>query len=246
MQERIRLPEGIDRLENSVFEILRRWAKSEDYLFFESYWDKFKAKGKDLTCEHVARTLIISTNTALSTGTVNPRAMVYSAFLHDVGKLDDRIPEGLLNLKRPPTPEELELIRMHSRWGYDQLISQGHYFSALSALLHHKFTKGYPNILPSPILPVEIGEKTRIAGEHCARLVSLCDCFEAARYRENCFASGYPKRLGEREVKDVLLRENADLASLIVKLSSEGIFDIGIPISEVDINYTHEKSNPPL
>jgi len=115
---------------------------------------------------------------------------------------------------------------MHPLLGYGMLLEQNHPFSALAALLHHRFTKGYPEILPDPILPIKVDDTTISSARVYARYTGLADCYDAAKYRNNCHKSDKQRKRTSSEARDILLEENKDLAVLIDGLIKEGIFDL--------------------
>jgi len=219
-------PEKLKDLENPLFGLIREHVKPEEVQFLMDYWDRFKAKDIE-TAEHSGRACIMGYNLGQFTRMFSPRTMIYSSFCHDVGKLSDQIPVELLQIKgRKPSDQEMGIIRQHPLLGYKMLLDQDHPFSALAALLHHWFTKGYPEVLPDPILPMELGQKTIWAAESSARIVALADCYDAARYRNNCHGSLIQRKKNPAEIRKSLLEENRDLEDLINNLAKEGIFDI--------------------
>src|SRR5438132_2943936 len=75
------------------------------------------------------------------------RRLARAALLHDVGKAF--IPVAILDKPSPLTPEEMRVIRMHPRLGYDALAAQGGFpAEMLDVVLHHHELldgTGYPN-----------------------------------------------------------------------------------------------------
>lgn len=92
-----------------------------------------------------------------------------AAMLHDIGKLD--IPIEILNKEEKLTNEEFDLIKQHTRFGFERLIAEPNipYEVALAALLHHEALDGggYP-------LGVKENKITDLA-----KLIAVIDKFEA-------------------------------------------------------------------
>lgn len=92
----------------------------------------------------------------------------WASILHDVGKIG--IPESILNKPGSLTNEEYELVKKHSRKGYEILKPIDHLSDSLPAILHHHERydgKGYPDGL--------MGEQIPMA----ARIIAIADTFDA-------------------------------------------------------------------
>jgi len=75
------------------------------------------------------------------------RRLTRAALLHDVGKAF--VPVAVLDKPGKLTDEDMRMIRMHPRWGYDALVEQGGFPpEMLDVVLHHHELldgTGYPN-----------------------------------------------------------------------------------------------------
>ena len=91
-----------------------------------------------------------------------------AGLLHDVGKL--KIDQQLLNKPSALTPEEFDIIKQHSRLGFEYLLSQNApEIPTMTAYMHHERLdgKGYPRGLRAKDIPYE------------ARLIAVVDCYDA-------------------------------------------------------------------
>lgn len=97
------------------------------------------------------------------------------AMMHDIGML--QLQADLLTKKGAFTPDEFQLVKQHTTWGYDYLRNQDGVstLSAHVALQHHERCNGsgYPRGLPCN----EIHEY--------AKIVAICDVFDAMNSRRN-------------------------------------------------------------
>lgn len=92
----------------------------------------------------------------------------WASILHDVGKIG--IPESILNKPGSLTNEEYELVKKHSRKGYEILKPIDHLSDSLPAILHHHERydgKGYPDGLTAEQIP------------RLARIIAIADTFDA-------------------------------------------------------------------
>ncbi len=88
--------------------------------------------------------------------------------LHDVGKV--AIPDAILQKKAPLTPEEFEIMKKHTLYGYELLaVAKAEDIAKNIALSHHERVdgSGYPFGLKGAAIPLE------------ARIVALADVFDA-------------------------------------------------------------------
>lgn len=88
---------------------------------------------------------------------------------HDIGKL--QIPDEIINKPGKLTKEEFEIVKKHSRYGYDMLLKTGKFNDniLLGILHHHEKLNGYG--YPLAIKEKEIHEY--------AKIVSICDIYHA-------------------------------------------------------------------
>ncbi len=102
--------------------------------------------------------------------------IILGAPLHDIGKV--KIPDRILNKPGKLTPEEFEIMKKHSEYGYEIILKtmgKGHteelYLKTAAniARYHHERYdgKGYPSGLAGEAIPLE------------ARIMALCDVYDA-------------------------------------------------------------------
>ncbi len=102
--------------------------------------------------------------------------IILGAPLHDIGKV--KIPDRILNKPGKLTPEEFEIMKKHSEYGYEIILKtmgKGHteelYLKTAAniARYHHERYdgKGYPSGLAGEEIPLE------------ARIMALCDVYDA-------------------------------------------------------------------
>lgn len=95
--------------------------------------------------------------------------LAITGLFHDIGKL--RIPDEIINKAGKLTEEEFEIVKEHSRYGYDMLLETGKFNDdiLLGILQHHEKIngQGYPQKLKGE----EIHEY--------AKIVSICDVYHA-------------------------------------------------------------------
>lgn len=92
----------------------------------------------------------------------------YGGWLHDCGKIG--VPESILNHNGPLSPEQMEIVRNHSRWGADVVRLAQLPQAVINIILHHheRFDgKGYPDGLKGRNIPLE------------ARIVTVADVYDA-------------------------------------------------------------------
>ena len=123
------------------------------------------------TFSHSASVCVLSAVTGISMGYDGNklRELCLGALLHDIGKT--KIPNEILNKPGPLTDVEYEMIKKHSRFGYD-ILKQSSDISAYTsyvALTHHKKYngEGYP-----------LGLKGKAIHEF-SRIVSIADVYDA-------------------------------------------------------------------
>jgi HD-GYP domain-containing protein (c-di-GMP phosphodiesterase class II) len=77
---------------------------------------------------------------------VQLRELAYGCFLHDVGK--NRVELSVLNKQGPLLPDEMDLLRRHPLFGFDQIKPAGVSTVGLEIIVHHHErldAKGYPH-----------------------------------------------------------------------------------------------------
>ncbi len=128
----------------------------------------------DETGQHVQRVGEIAKLLAEKSGfnSVASEVMLYAAPLHDIGKV--AIPDRILKKPGKLTEEEYEIMKTHSKIGYDILKSSNKDVLQLAAricLEHHEWWngKGYPNGLSGKGISVE------------ARICYIADVLDALR-----------------------------------------------------------------
>lgn len=125
----------------------------------------------DYTFAHSANVCVLSAITGISMGydSAKLKELCLGALLHDIGKT--KIPHELLNKPGPLTTEEYEIVKKHTKYGYEILkqSSDISVYTSYIALTHHeKFNgEGYPLGLKGK----DIHEFTRI--------VSVADVYDA-------------------------------------------------------------------
>jgi putative nucleotidyltransferase with HDIG domain len=88
--------------------------------------------------------------------------------LHDIGKII--IPKEILNKKEPLNPEEMVIIKRHSKVGYEILRILGHHEKYAKAIRYHheRFDGGgYPDGLKGDEIPLE------------ARIIAIADAYQS-------------------------------------------------------------------
>lgn len=123
------------------------------------------------TFAHSANVCVLSTITGISMGydALKLKELALGALLHDIGKT--KIPNEILNKPEQLTPEEYEVIKKHTKYGYEILKQSGDIsaYTSYIALTHHeKFNgEGYP-----------LGLKGKEIHEF-SRIVSIADVYDA-------------------------------------------------------------------
>ena len=136
------------------------------------------------TANHVTRVAEICYLMALKYGIEPEQAEVFklAAPMHDIGKIG--VAESVLNKPGKLTEDEFELVKKHSRLGYDILKNSNRRImktAALVALQHHERWDGtgYPQGLS--------GEDIHIFG----RIAALADVFDALSHKR-CYKEKWP------------------------------------------------------
>lgn len=144
------------------------------------------------TFAHCTNVCVLSAVTGISLGYDEGklRDLCMGALFHDIGKT--KIPNEILNKVDPLTPEEYEIIKRHSRYGYE-ILKQNNELSAYAsyiALTHHEQYngEGYP-----------LGLKGKAIHEF-SRIVTVADVYDAMTSNRV-----YRRRLNISEVVEYLV-----------------------------------------
>lgn len=108
----------------------------------------------------------------------------HGSWLHDCGKIG--VPESILNYNGPLSPEQMDIVKNHSRWGAEvgRLAKLPDTVVNIILFHHEKYDgTGYPENLKGTEIPLE------------ARIVSVADIFDALT--------------SERPYRDAMSREEA-------------------------------------
>ena len=122
------------------------------------------------TYRHVERVVFYASLLAdqLMLGEVDRRNLIYSAYLHDIGKIN--IPESILVKIEPLTNEEWTTLQNHPQYAVD-IIASNHLFDDIKPIIlqhHERFDgKGYPDGLKGSEI------------HYLARLLTVVDSFDA-------------------------------------------------------------------
>ncbi|HEX8949801.1 MAG TPA: HD domain-containing phosphohydrolase [Dissulfurispiraceae bacterium] len=118
-------------------------------------------------CDRVAR-YAVRIAEALGLTKEEQEYVKYGSWLHDCGKIG--VPESILNHKGPLSPEQMEIVRNHSRWGADIVRLAQLPDAVINIILYHheRFDgKGYPSGLKGKGIPLE------------ARIATVADVYDA-------------------------------------------------------------------
>lgn len=133
--------------------------------------------------------------------------------LHDIGKV--AIPTEILNKPSRLTEEEYEIIKTHSKWGYD-LLSRSKIFheARMGVLYHHERYDGlgYPMGLKGEDIPM------------MAQIITVADAFEAMTSDRS-----YRKAMSKEKALKILIKDkgkmfNPELVDIFVELVKNNKF----------------------
>lgn len=179
-------------------------------------------RNKDVpTYEHSVRVGLKGVEVAEFTHVMDPKAMLYSGLLHDVGKCltDDS------SLKKTEGFDEKDMreLKRHPMDGY-RVMKGIHDFAAEILVRHHAFGSdgGYPRQMPSG--DIDFCKGTEVNIWYYARILSLIDFHDALMNRENDKFGDTPRLPTTEEGKAILLRANPDQEYLLNQLYEHGIF----------------------
>ena len=124
----------------------------------------------EITRDHTVRTgeMAIRVGERFRLSGRDLRDLGMAAMLHDVGKL--RIPSDILQKPSSLTPEEYEIIKLHTVYGQEMLASEPALASAARIVRsHHERIDGggYPDGLAGRDIPL------------ASRIIAVCDAFDA-------------------------------------------------------------------
>tara|TARA_R110002072_G_scaffold90500_8_gene202503 strand:- start:8303 stop:9646 length:1344 start_codon:yes stop_codon:yes gene_type:complete len=169
LMESIRVGRSVNVLESSkaVDHIVDSVIRNQDALRWLT-----KIKHQDAyTAEHSINVCILSATFARFLGHDEGeiRRIAISGLLHDVGK--SRVPADILNKNGRLTVDELNIMKEHTTFGKDLLLSIGHAdrIAVDVAHTHHERLdgKGYPRGLTASQIP------------YYAKIIALADCYDA-------------------------------------------------------------------
>src|SRR5262249_25080112 len=143
---------------------------------------------------HVRRVQLYTSGMGKLLGLTQPEieALNAGALLHDIGKL--AVPDHILNKPGPLSPAEFERMKIHTTIGAEILGRVNFPYPVLPIVRHHHERwdgRGYPDGLAGDQIPIT------------ARLLSVVDCYDAAR-EERPFRAGMT-----REAAIEMLRQRA-------------------------------------
>lgn len=137
-----------------------------------------------------------------------------AAKLHDIGKV--AIPTEILNKPSRLTEEEYDIIKTHSKWGYD-LLSRSKIFheARMGVLYHHERYDGlgYPMGLTGEDIPL------------MAQIITVADAFEAMTSDRS-----YRKAMSKEKALNILIKDkgkmfNPDLVDAFVEMIKNNQFE---------------------
>ncbi|MBX6394193.1 MAG: HD-GYP domain-containing protein [Alicyclobacillaceae bacterium] len=146
------------------------------------------------------------------------RDLGIGALLHDVGKL--RIPAEVLNKPSSLTPEEFELVKLHTVYGYEMLRAMDgvSILSAHVALQHHERVdgSGYPNRLH--------GDEQHVFG----KIAAVADVFDAMT-AHRVYRQGY---LPHEALEHIMAGSGSSFESELVEIFVRhvAVYPIGLTV----------------
>ena len=159
--------------------------------------------------------LAVSFGRSLGLGKTELAVLGLGALLHDLGKM--RTPLEILNKPGRLTREEFEIMKKHSRLGYDLLVAQGGLpQSVLDIVLHHHERvngSGYPDGL--------VGEQI----ERLVQIVSIVDVYDAIT-SDRCYHDGIAPYEALKNMYD-WVNENFEKELVEQFIKCLGIYPIG-------------------
>lgn len=164
----------------------------------------------DYTFSHSVNVAFLSVATGISLGLKRARLqeLLMSAILHDIGKI--YVPRSILNKPSALTAEEFEVMKTHSRRGYeylsrtDDMLSQD---ACLGVLHHHeRFDgRGYPSGLA--------GGQIAAFG----RIIAVCDVYDAITSNRPYRMAWSPSEAIEHIMGNLSIQFEPDVARAFLK-----------------------------
>lgn len=138
----------------------------------------------------------------------------YSSMMHDVGKI--KIPDAILKKPGKPSPEEWELLKMHTIYG-EILLGNKPFFETARRIArsHHERWDGtgYPDGLKGEEIPIS------------ARITAIVDVYDALIH-ERVYKRAWSKQEAyEYMLKDFGRHFDPSLKKIFKKLFKAGVFD---------------------
>ena len=144
---------------------------------------------------YITKMLLMKTELGRSLSQNEIELIAIASMMHDIGKIS--VPDAILNKPGKLTPEEYEIMKMHTIQGakimdeIKQLHNQGVYSYAYDIAVHHHErydAKGYPDQLK--------GDEITL----WAQIVGIADCYDAL-LSERCYKKPYSR---EKSIRMIL------------------------------------------
>jgi putative two-component system response regulator len=142
----------------------------------------------------------VRTAARLGLGELRQRHIRYGSWLHDCGKIG--VPEAILNAPGRLSPEQMEIVKNHSRWGADVARLAQLPEPVVCAILYHheKYDgTGYPTGIAGDQIPIE------------AKIVAIADVYDALDSDRP-----YRSRLPGEEIVEILNAGNGSYFDPVV------------------------------
>lgn len=166
------------------------------------------------TYSHSIRVALIASKAA-EVLNIDPKAMLFSGCLHDIGKIEIDI--NILN-KPDFNEQDMELVKNHVLYSYN-IIHERFGFTADVIVRHHYWQEGgYPKELPE--FNKKYSQKTKDEIIYYSRILALVDFYDAATTRNN---NRFPGKKNSEKIKNALLEKNQDMSGIIELLYDKGI-----------------------
>lgn len=149
---------------------------------------------------------------------LDQKALFYAGTLHDIGKI--LISPEVLKKTKKFNKKDMEEMKKHAEYGY-MLLKDMHRFSAEIALRHHRYQQEkYPEKLQKSKIKLSKDTKTDI--NFYAKILSIIDFYDAITTRtDQKFGK---KKLNQKEIKYLILKNNPNQEQLIQKLYANKVF----------------------
>lgn len=171
------------------------------------------------TAEHSIRVAILGKRIA-SELQIDPKALIYSGLLHDMGKT--LVPAEVLKKKGNFNKDDMEIMKDHPLNTF-KLIGDIFGFSAQIGLRHHKHQENsYPEILPLDKDALSQDDRDNV--EFYSKILSIADFFDAAVSRTRSMSEKH-RMLAADEAIELMKEQSHDKVYLIDCLNSKDIFN---------------------